>query len=163
MFAAGDGHRPARTTTAAVGSAVLRAPRLMRAVRGLALAVCLVLPPAVALAGAAVPPAGTGGNTLVFGLTATELVVATAVGAGAGAAVAIASGNAIAGASVGFGTLAVIYVAHLAVEAIVVGGFYYGWPWEPADETPPSRATAITGPAKDRDATAIPLRLAPRG
>jgi hypothetical protein len=135
----------------------------MRAVRGLALAAFLVLSPVVALAGAAAPPPGTGDNTLLFGLTATELFVATAVGAGAGAALAVASGNAIAGASVGFGTLAAIYVAHLAVEAIVVGGFYYGWPWAPTDETAPSRATAIMDPAKDHDAIAIPLRLAPRG
>jgi hypothetical protein len=160
MVPADRGYLPASTTTTVV-SAMLPA-RWMRAVLGVALTACLVSSPPVALAGAAVPPAGTGDNTLVFGLTATELVVATVVGAGAGAAVAIASGNAIAGASVGFGTLAAIYVAHLAVEAIVVGGFYYWWPGGPADETASARATAIMEPGKDRDAIAIPLRLAPR-
>jgi hypothetical protein len=132
------------------------------AVRGLALAACLILSPVVAVAEPAGQPAGTSDNTLIFGLTATELVVATAVGAGAGAAVAVASGNAIAGASLGFGTLAAIYVAHLAVEAIVVGGLYYGWPWSSADDTPRLRAAAIIDPAKDRNPTPVRLRLIPR-
>jgi hypothetical protein len=133
----------------------------MRVVPGIALVATLWLPPA-ALAGGTASSAGPDDDTLVFGLTATQLVVAVAVGAGAGAAVAVASGNAIAGASLGFGTLGAVYVAHLAAEAIVVGGVYYWWPWEPEDEAPASRAMAIKDAAKGRDTSATPLRLAPQ-
>jgi hypothetical protein len=134
----------------------------MRVVLGIALAASLWLSPAAALAGGSASPTGSDDDTLVFGLTATQLVVAAAVGAGAGAAVAVASGNAIAGASLGFGTLGAIYVAHLAAEALVVGGVYYWWPWEPEEETPASRAMAIKGAAKEQDAAPAPLRLAPQ-
>ena len=150
------------SATAAVASGVVRAPRWMRVVLGGALAASLWLSPAATLAGETASPAGTDDDTLVFGLTATQLVIAAAVGAGAGAAVAIASGNAIASVSLGFGTLGAIYVAHLAAEALVVGGIYYWWPWEPEDETPALRATAIRGAGKDRDAISLPpLRLSP--
>ena len=74
-------------------------------------------------------------------MTATQLAIAAAVGAGAGAAGALASSNVIAGASLGFGTLAAVYVAHLAAEAIVVGGVYYWWPWEA--DPPPSAARTL--------------------
>jgi len=134
----------------------------MPAVLGVALAAFLWLSPAAALAGETGPSSGPDGGTLVFGLTATQLVVAAAVGAGAGAVAAIASGNAIAGASLGFGTLGAIYVAHLAAEALVVGGVYYWWPRESEDEAPASRAMAIKDTAKDRDAIATPLRVVPR-
>jgi hypothetical protein len=130
-------------------------------VLGIALAATLWLPPA-ALADGTASSAGPDDDTVAFGLTATQLVVAAAVGAGAGAAVAVASGNAIAGASLGFGTLGAIYVAHLAAEAVVVGGVYYWWPWEPDEQTPASRAMAIRDPAKGRGTSATPLRLAPQ-
>jgi hypothetical protein len=134
----------------------------MQVVLGVALAASMWLSTAVSLAGETASSAGPDDDTLVFGLTATQLVVAAAVGAGAGAAVAVASGNAIAGASLGFGTLGAIYVAHLAAEAIVVGGVYYWWPWEPDEQTPASRAMAIRDPAKGRGTSATPLRLAPQ-
>ncbi len=105
-------------------------------------------------------PADEPEDTLVFGLTATQLALAAAVGAGAGLAGAVASGNVIAGASLGFGTLAAIYVAHLAAEAVLVGGIYYwwpweAWPWEADSESPTSRPIAIrrAGEAEARSRT----------
>ena len=157
-----DGGQEPLSTTAEAASVVSRVPRWMRAVLGVALAASLWLSPAATLAGGTAPSAGPDDDTLVFGLTTTQLVIAAAVGAGAGAAVAVASGNAIAGASLGFGTLGVIYVAHLAAEAIVVGGVYYWWPWEPEDEAPASRAMAIKDAANERDTISTPLRLAPQ-
>ena len=111
----------------------------MRAVLGIALAAALWSSPAATFAGDTALPANQADHTLVFGLTATELALAGAIGAGAGAAAAMASGNLIAGASLGFGTLAAIYVAHLAVEAVVVGGLYYWWPSDNPD--PPAART----------------------
>src|SRR5580765_8105589 len=158
----GDSGQDPPGTTTAVASVVMRAPRRMQVVLGVALAASMWLSTAVSLAGGTASSAGPDDDTLVFGLTATQLVVAAAVGAGAGAAVAVASGNAIAGVSLGFGTLGAIYVAHLAAEALVVGGIYYWWPWEPEDESPALRATAIRGAGKDRDAISLPpLRLSP--
>src|SRR5580765_8334820 len=106
------------STTTAVATAVVRARRPMWVALATPLAALLLLAPAAALAGGTASTAEPDGNTLIFGLTATELVAAAAVGAGAGAVVAVASGNAIAGASLGIGTLGAIYVAHLAAEAI---------------------------------------------
>jgi hypothetical protein len=134
----------------------------MRAALGVVLAAALWLSPAASLAGEAAPSAATDADTLVFGLTATQLVVAAAVGAGAGAIAAFASGNAVVGASLGFGTLGAIYVAHLAAEALVIGGVFYWWPQEAADEAPVPRAMAIKDPAEERDAIATPLRVVPR-
>ncbi|MGC2413428.1 MAG: hypothetical protein WA459_12120 [Stellaceae bacterium] len=91
-------------------------------------------------------PADKADHTLVFGLTATQLALAAAVGAGAGAAEALASGNLVAGASLGFGTLVAIYVAHLAAEAVVVGGIYYWWPWDGDPDPPASRTISIRAP-----------------
>jgi len=133
----------------------------MRAVFGVALVASLWLSPIEVLAGGTASPAGAGDDTLVFGLTATQFALAAAVGAGAGAVVAIASGNAIAGVSLGFGTLGAIYVAHLAAEVLVVGGVFYWWPWEPADETPAAGPTAIRG-ADQGNPVSLPLRLSPR-
>lgn len=160
MFPADDHARPSAPAT--VAASVLRAPCVMRAVLGVALAASLWWSPAAALAGETAPSAGADAETLVFGLTATQLVVAAAVGAGAGTIAAVASGNVIAGASLGFGTLGAIYVAHLAAEALVVGGVYYWWPWEPEADSPASRAMAIRGPTEDGGAIATPLRVAPR-
>jgi hypothetical protein len=157
-----DGGQDRTGTVTAVASAVLSAPRWMRAALGVALAASLWLSSAAALAAETVPPAVTDVGTLPLGLTATQLVVAAAIGAGAGVAVAVASGNALAGASLGFGTLGAIYVAHLAAEALVVGGVYYWWPWQPDDETPASRAISIKGAADHRDPSFPPLRLAPQ-
>ena len=159
MFPADNQLRPGT----AIAAIVLRARSLMRAALGVALAASLWLSPAAALAGETAPPAGTGSGTVVFGLPATQLVIAAAVGLGAGTIAALASGNAIVGASLGLGTLGTIYVAHLAAEALVVGGVYFWWPWESEGEAPASRAMAIKDAAKDRNADFIPLRLAPGG
>jgi hypothetical protein len=140
-----DGGRGPPNTRAAVASNVLRAPRRMRAVIGIALAAALWSSPAATFAGETAIPADKADHTLVFGLTATQLALAAAVGAGAGAAGALVSGNLIAGASLGFGTLGAIYVAHLATEAVVVGGIYYWWPWEGDPDPPASRTIAIRG------------------
>jgi hypothetical protein len=142
MLPAGDADTPG--ISAAIGSDALRVPHWMRALLGTALALALWSSPAAALAGEVVPDAGDG--SLVFGFTVTELALAVAVGAGVGAAGAVASSNLIAGASVGFGTLAAIYVAHLAVEAAVVGGAYYWspwWPWGSEPQSPASRTMVI--------------------
>ncbi len=153
-----DGGEDPPDTRAAVTSDVLRAPRRMRAVLAVAVAASLWSSPAATFAGETINPADKHDDTLVFGLTAAQLAVAAAVGAGAGAAGALVSGNVIAGASLGFGTLAAIYVAHLAAEAVVVGGVYYWWPWEAKPEAPASRSLAIRGADTDRDAISI-LRL----
>jgi len=120
-------------------------PRRIQALLGIAVAVSLWAAPAATFAGEAKTPAGNSDHTIVFGLTAGQLAVAAAVGAGAGATGALVSSNIIAGASLGFGTLAAIYVAHLAAEAIVVGGVYYWWPWAPEPEAPASRTMKIRG------------------
>ena len=111
----------------------------MRALLGAALALALWSSPAATFAGELPPDARD--NSLVFGFTVSELALAVAVGAGVGAAGAVASSNIIAGASVGFGTLAAIYVAHLVVEAAVVGGAYYWSPWWPRGSEPESPAS----------------------
>lgn len=103
-------------------------------------------------------PGGERDDTVVFGLTATQLAIAAAVGAGVGAVAVVASGNTLAGA--GLGSLAVIYVAHLVVEAVVVGGVYYMWPWEENTADEPAGRTAIGGAEKPAALTA--LRLAKR-
>jgi hypothetical protein len=82
-------------------------------------------------------------DTLIFGMTAQQLAVGVVIGAGIGAIVVAASGNTLAGA--GLGTLAAIYVAHLAVEAVVVGGVFYLWPSENEPSDAPSRKTSIRG------------------
>jgi hypothetical protein len=84
-------------------------------------------------------------DTLIFGLTGPQLAVGVAIGAGLGAVAVAASGNTLAGA--GLGTLAAIYVAHLAVEAVVVGGMFYLWPSEDEGSGAPSRKMPIRGPA----------------
>ncbi len=122
----------------------------MRALLVIALAAILWSSPAATFA-AETTPANKPDNAIVFGLTAGQLALAAAVGAGAGAAAALASSNMIAGASLGFGTLAAIYVAHLAAEVVVVGGIYYWWPWEAEPEAPASRTMVIRG-ASEADA-----------
>jgi hypothetical protein len=130
---------------AAVSLDVLRTPRRMQALLGIALAAILFASPAATFAGDA-RLAEKPQHTVAFGLTAGQLGLATAVGAGAGAAGALVSANMIAGAaSLGFGTLAAIYVAHLAAEAVVLGGVYYWWPWGAEPEAPASRTMAIRG------------------
>ena len=60
------------------------------------------------------------------GIGRGELAVALAVGVGVGAAGALfAGGNLL---TVGAGTLAAIYVGHLLLEVIIVGGTIYVWP-----------------------------------
>jgi hypothetical protein len=142
MFPVGGADPP--STGAAIRSDALRMPRPMRALFGAALVFALWSSPAATFAGEVPPDARD--DSLVFGFTVTELALAVAVGAGVGAAGAVASSNVVAGASVGFGTLAAIYVAHLVVEAAVVGGAYYWspwWPWGSAPEPPASRTMVI--------------------
>jgi hypothetical protein len=120
----------------------------MRAMLGVALAAALWASPDATFAGEGMILADEPDDTLVFGLTATQLALAAAVGAGAGVAGALASGDVIAGASLGVGALAAIYVAHLAAEAVLVGGIYYwwpweAWPWEAEPESPAARTIAI--------------------
>src|SRR5229473_2802549 len=150
MRLVGGGEDPP-DTRAAVTSNVLRAPRRTQALLGIALAAILLASPAAAFAGDARSVADKPDHTIVFGLTAGQLALAAAVGAGAGAAAALASSNMIASASLGFGTLAAIYVAHLAAEVVVVGGIYYWWPWEAEPEAPASRTMVIRG-ASEADA-----------
>jgi hypothetical protein len=83
-------------------------------------------------------------ETLIFGLTGPQLAAGVAIGAGLGAAAVAASGNTLAGA--GLGTLAAIYVAHLFVEAVVVGGMYYFWPSEEEPSDAPLRKMPIREP-----------------
>jgi hypothetical protein len=131
------------TPAAAVTGGVLRAPRWFRAALGIVLAAALWSSPAASYAGDGANRADKPEDALIFGLTPTELAVAAAVGAGAGVAGALVSGNLIAGASLGFGTLGAIYVAHLAAEAVVVGGIYYWWPWDSDPDPPASRTISI--------------------
>ena len=76
------------------------------------------------------------GNDVLFGLTATQLALAAAAGAGVG--VLAAGGNSL--LTAGAGTLVVIYVAHLVVEVVAIGGALYLWPdseVEPAPQAGP--------------------------
>src|ERR1051326_6288161 len=100
-----DGAEDPPHPSAAVTADVQRSPRRMRALLGIALAAALWWSPAATLAGEAMTQADQPDHALVVGLTATQLAVAAAVGAGAGLAGALASGNLIAGASLGVGTL----------------------------------------------------------
>ena len=150
MFPVDGGDDPPNTRTAVTADAP-PAPRRMRALLGVALALSLWSAPAATFAGNTTTPADEHHDTLVFGLTATQLALAAAVGAGAGAVGALASGNFIAGASLGVGTLGAIYFAHLAAEALVVGGIYYWWPWEAEPEPAASRRIAIRGADNDCD------------
>jgi hypothetical protein len=154
-----EGGEDAPHTSAAITLGVLRAPYLVRTLLATALAVLLWSSSSAAFAVEAAGSADKRDDTLVFGLTATQLAIAAAVGAGAGAAGGLASGDIVAaGASLGFGTLAAIYVAHLAVEALLVGGVYYWWPWDAKPEPPAARTMAIRG-AETRRATISILRL----
>jgi hypothetical protein len=158
MIAVSGGAGPSSTN--AVITLAWLAPRLRRVVLAAVLAVSLLSLPGAAFAGETTSPADKHVDTIVFGLTVTQLAIAAAVGAGAGAAGALVSANVITGASLGFGTLGVIYVAHLAAEAIVVGGVYYWWPWETKPEDSASPAMVIRGADTGREA--IPALHLPR-
>lgn len=94
----------------------------------------IVISLAPGCAGAHEMPKEDPDRTVVFGLTATQLVIAAAVGAWLGGSAALATRRASLGA--GLGLLAAVYVAHLAVEALVVGGVYYFWPGDqPTDDS----------------------------
>ena len=96
-------------------------------------------------------PAGHADHGLLLGLTGPKLAIAAGVGLGVGAAAAafvsrrsiaaLLSRSALAG--LGVGTLVGIYVAHLAVEAVLVGGVYYYWPSTRAAEDEPSRSMKL--------------------
>jgi hypothetical protein len=145
MFPVDGGEDPPDTRARVIPN-VLRTPRRMQGLLGIALAAILLASPAATLAGDAKIAAEKPDHTVAFGLTAGQLALAASLGAGAGAAGALVSGNMIAGAaSLGFGTLAAIYVAHLAAEAVVLGGMYYWWPWGAEPEAPASRTMAIRG------------------
>jgi hypothetical protein len=132
-------------TRAAVTSDVSRTPRRIQALLGTAVAVSLWASPVTTFADQTKTRANTTDHTIAFGLTAGQLAIAAAVGAGAGAAGAVVSSNVVAGASLGVGTLAAIYVAHLAAEAVVVGGVYYWWPWGSEPEPSASHTMTIRG------------------
>lgn len=95
-------------------------------------------------------------SSFIHGLTTKQLVVAAVVGAGLGAAAAAVSGNVAVGT--GVSVLAAIYVAHLAVEAIVVGGVYYFWP----EKKKPSQATGQALALHSSSSQTAGLRLAER-
>jgi hypothetical protein len=76
---------------------------------------------------------------------------------------ALLSGGTLAELSVG--TIVGIYLAHLAVEAVLVGGVYYYWPSERAPDDDPSRSMKLrlppppnVSPAPDSIVPARPQR-----
>lgn len=80
---------------------------------------------------------------MMLGLTGTQLAVSAGVGLGIGATAAFIAGGRLRAlmasgtlAGLGVTTLAGIYVAHLLVEAILVGGVYYFWPSRGGDDQP---------------------------
>ena len=77
-------------------------------------------------------------------LTGAQLSAAAGIGLAAGVTAVIASRNALAG--FGLGAVVALYVAHLAVEAALVGGAYYFWQ---ADKNP-----------RDQPAHRLKLRIA---
>jgi hypothetical protein len=79
-------------------------------------------------------------RTVVYGLTVTQLATAAAIGGWLGGSAALATRRVSVGT--GLGLLATIYVAHLAVEALVVGGVYFFWP---GDAPPEDAGTTPTG------------------
>ena len=99
---------------------------------------------------AAEPPGHTD-HGLLHGLTGPKLAIAAGVGLGIGATAAafvsrrsvsaLLSRSALAG--LGVGTLVGIYVAHLALEAVLVGGVYYYWPSKRAAEDEPSHSMKL--------------------
>lgn len=112
------------------------------------LAVLLLSSP-VEAAPPADPQAGRD-HDVIFGLTATQLSIAAGVGLGVGIAAALVARSRLpalvsrgALAGLGLGTLAGIYVAHLFVEAVLVGGVYYYWPSERGPEDDPSRSMKL--------------------
>jgi hypothetical protein len=99
---------------------------------------------------AAQPPTQAQQTRLVLGLSGRQVAIAAGVGLGAGAAAAFFSRYSIrallsrsALAGLGVGTLVGLYVAHLAVEAVLVGGVYYYWPNKRAAEDDPSRSMKL--------------------
>jgi hypothetical protein len=87
---------------------------------------------------------------LVLGLTGTELAIASSVGLGIGAAAAFARSGRLAAlvrggtlAGLSLTTLVGLYVAHLFVEAVLVGGVYYYWPSERSADDQPSRSMKL--------------------
>jgi hypothetical protein len=89
-------------------------------------------------AGAAELAAGThdhGGasdETVIFGLTTSQLAIAAVVGTGLGATAAIVGRRM--SLATGLGVLATVYIAHLGVEALIVGAVYLMWPSQPSEE-----------------------------
>ena len=132
----------------------------MRALLALALSLALSCSPYPAAAGGRPAANRDSGGAAIAGLGVEQLALAAITGVGVGALAAAVSRNAVAGATLGTftGTLAALYVAHLFVEAVVVGGVYYFWPWES-----PQKSGAASGKAI-RDAKPPPaasgLRLA---
>jgi hypothetical protein len=87
-------------------------------------------------------------HAVIYGLTGTKLAIAAGVGLGIGATAAFLSRRSLTAlvprlAGLGVGTLIGVYVAHLAVEAVLVGGVYYYWPSERAPEDEPSRSMKL--------------------
>ena len=126
----------ARVTDAAPRIAVCRNDKhraaVMRLLIVLMLSVALCWSSGSLAAAEKNPPARISGTAAFAGLGVEDYALAAIAGAGLGAAAAAVSGNAVGGLTLGTlsGTLAALYVAHLLVEAVVVGGVYYFWPWE---------------------------------
>lgn len=125
-------------------------PALGRAIRRLgpsfAVAAWLVVVALFSPAGACAAEAdGKHDHPVIFGLTTTQLAIAAAVGAGLGATAAITARRMSVGA--GLGLLATVYIAHLGVEALIIGGVYFLWPEGPPSGEPEGAAVPIGGGA----------------
>jgi hypothetical protein len=105
-----------------------------------AMLLSLALAALPAAANAADSPLKMADREVVYGLTVMQLGTAAAIGGWLGGSAALATRRASVGA--GLGLLATIYVAHLAVEALVVGGVYFFWP---GDAPPEDAGTTPTG------------------
>lgn len=90
------------------------------------------------------PASGIGGSTLALALAA---------GAGVGAMGALLAGETL--LTVGAGTVVAIYVGHLLLEAVVVGGALYVWPEGEEAEEPTRRPSLFARRKTDK----VELRL----
>ncbi|HEV2301326.1 MAG TPA: hypothetical protein VGR91_07120 [Stellaceae bacterium] len=132
----------------------------MRVLLALALSLALYGSPDPAAAGGNPAANENGGRAAIVSRRVEQLALAAIAGAGIGGVAAVVSGNAVTGATLGTftGTLAALYVAHLFVEAIVVGGVYYFWPWESRQKSGAASGKAIKDAAPP--AATLGLRLA---
>lgn len=76
-------------------------------------------------------------RTASSGIGGGAVALAVAVGAGVGAVGALVASEAL--LTVGAGTVVAIYVGHLLLEAVIVGGAVYSWPESEDAAEPGSR------------------------